>query len=119
MEPGEGFFAENSAFFAVEKALKVSEEVDERDDLEGRKFALKALNLGGGDNAFSVAPWGCGVCEAVFEIESESGVTGVLGGRCVLVEMVEGGGLLSGEVDHPDSVHASQDTLWVGLTFLL
>lgn len=88
MEPGEGFFAEYSALFAIEKALEVPEEVDERDDLEGWEFALQALNLGGGENAFSMAPWGCGVCESVFEIETEGGVAGVLSGRRVLVEMV-------------------------------
>jgi hypothetical protein len=41
----------------------------------------------------------------VFEVEAEGGVSGILGGGGVLVEVVEGGGLFSSEVDHPDSVH--------------
>ncbi len=118
LKSGKGFFAEYSAFFAVEEAFEMPEKVDERDDLEGGEFALEALDLSGGNNALTVVPGGGGVGESVFEIEAEGGVTGVLGGGCVLVKMVEGGGLLSGEVNHPDSVHGSQDTMFKTTGFL-
>gem|GEM_PF-5521452 len=41
----------------------------------------------------------------MFEVEAEGGVSGVLGGGGVLVEVVEGWALFSGEVNHPDTVH--------------
>ena len=105
LEASESFLAEVTAFFAVEESFEVAQKVDERDDLKGWEFALKTLDLGGGDNAFSVAPRGCRVGESVFKVETEGCVSGILSSCGILVEMVEGRGLFSGEVNHPDSVH--------------
>ena len=105
LEAGEGFFAEFATFFGIEKPFEVAEEVDEWDDLQGGKFGLQGLDLGGGDGTLSVGPGGAFVGKSVFEIEAEGCVSGVLSGCGVLVEVVEGGGLFAGEVDHPDSVH--------------
>lgn len=52
------FFAELATFFDVEEPFEMAEEVDERDDLERREFALEGLDLIGGDCAFAVAPGG-------------------------------------------------------------
>jgi hypothetical protein len=105
LETGKGFFAKLAAFFGVKESFEVAEEVDERDDLEGREFALEGCDLVGGDGTFSVCPW-CAFCgESVFEVEAECGVSGVLSGGGELVEVVEGGGLFAGDIDHPDSLH--------------
>jgi len=58
LETGVGFFAEMAAFLDIEEPFKVTQKVDEGDDLEGGEFALETLDLVGGDRAFTVAPGG-------------------------------------------------------------
>ena len=95
LESVQELFAVLLAFFGVDEAFHVAKEVDEGDDFEAWKFRLEIADLCRGDCVVAMGPRRAGEGEAMFEIEAEGVVSGVLDGGGVGEEVISGRGLLA------------------------